>query len=288
MKKITPLSVGLCLLFIGSGISSAQDPSSGPPKVLVIQREYLKPGKTGSLHEKTEGAFVHAMAAAKWPTHYLGMDSLSGPSRALFFIGYPSFDAMEKDTLATQKNATLSAALDRASNADGDLLSSYETSMSIYREDMSLRAATVNIAQMRYFEITQFVVRPGHEKDWEALVKIYTTGYEKAVSDAHWATYERMYGANTGGSVGDVFIVLNPMKSLAEVDSGFAESKKFSSSLSDSDKKKMAELSAACIESVQTNLFAFNPKESYSSDEWIKADPFWKPRAAAPAAKPAE
>jgi hypothetical protein len=287
MKKITPLFVGLCLLFICSGFSSAQDPTSGPPKVLVIMREYLKPGKTGSLHEKTEGAFVHAMAAAKWPTHYFAMDSLSGPSRALFFVGYPSFEAMEKDTLATQKNTTLSAALDRASIADGDLLTSYETSMSIYREDMSLRAA-VNIAQMRYFEITQFVVRPGHEKDWEALVKIYTTGYEKTVPDAHWATFERMYGANTGGSVGDVFIVLNPMKSLAEVDSGFADSKKFDSSLSDSEKKKMAELSAACIESVQTNLFAFNPKESYPSDEWIKADPFWKPKAAAPAAKPAQ
>jgi hypothetical protein len=290
MKKINGLSVGLCLVFVGSGIASAQAAADAmaPPKVLVIQREYLKPGKTGSLHEKTEGAFVRAMAAAKWPTHYLGMDSLSGPSRALFFIGYSSFEAMEKDTLATQKNATLSAALDRASNVDGELLTSYETSINVYREDMSLRTAGVNIAQMRYFEITQFVVRPGHEKDWESLVKIYTTGYEKTVPDAHWATFERMYGANTGGSVGDVFIVLNPMKSLAEVDSGFGDSKKFDSSLSENEKKKMAELSAACIESVQTNLFAFNPKESYPMDEWIKADPFWKPKAAAPAAKPAE
>jgi hypothetical protein len=50
----------------------------------------------------------------------------------------------------------------------------------------------------------------------------------------------------------------------------------------------MAELSAACIESVQTNLFAFNPKESYPPDEWIKADSFWKPKVAAPAAKPAQ
>jgi hypothetical protein len=290
MKKITPLSVGLCLLFIGSGIASAQETPDGttaPPKVLVINREFLKPGKSGSLHEKTESAFVHAMAAAKWPTHYFGMDSLSGPSRALFFVGYPSFEAMEKDTLATQKNATLSAALDRAANADGDLLSSYETSMSVYREDMSLRAA-VNIAQMRYFEITQFAVRPGHEKEWEALVKIYMTGYEKAVPDAHWATFERMYGTNTAGSVGAVFIVINPMKSLAEVNGDLADSKKFEGSLSENEKKKMAELSAACIESAQTNLFAFNPKESYPADEWIKADPFWKPKAAAPAAKPAQ
>jgi hypothetical protein len=285
MKKPTALSAGLCLLFIGSGIASAQDPTIGPPKVLVIMREYLKPGKAGSTHEKTEGAFVHAMTAAKWPTHYFGMDSLSGPSRSLFLVGYPSFAAWEKDNLATQKNATLAAAMDRASAADGDLLTSYESSTSVYRADMSLRAP-VNIAQMRYFEITQFVVRPGHEKEFEALAKIYVDGFGKAVPDAHWATFERQYGASTGGSVGDVFLVLNPMKSLAEVDSSFADSKKFDSSLSDSEKKKLTELTAACIESVQTNLFAFNPKESYPPDEWIKADSFWKPKAAAPAAKP--
>jgi hypothetical protein len=285
MIKIPSLSAGLCLLFIGSGIASAQE-NMGPPKVLVIQREFLKPGKSGSLHERSESAFVRAMTAAKWPTHYFGMDSLSGPSRALFFSGYPSFEAWEKDTLATQKNATLSAALDRASIADGDLLSVYESSTSVYRDDMSLRS-TVDIAHMRYFEIMQFVIRPGHDKDWEDLVKIYTSGYGKAVPNAHWATFERVYGVSTGSS-GGVFIVLNPMKSLAEVDSSFGDSKKFVSSLSESDKKRLAELSAACIESVQTNLFAFNPKESYPDDEWIKADPFWKPKAAAPAPKPAQ
>jgi hypothetical protein len=286
MKKPTALSVGLCLLFIGSGIAFAQE-TMGPPKVLVVMREYLKPGKAGSTHEKTESAFVRAMSAAKWPTHYFGMDSLSGPSRSLFLVGYPSFEAWEKDNLATQKNATLSAAFDRASLADGDLLTSYESSTSVFREDMSLRAA-VNIAQMRYFEITQFVVRPGHEKEFEALAKIYVDGFGKAVPAAHWATFERQYGASTGASAGDVFLVFNPMKSMAEVDTSFADSKKFADSLSDSEKKKLAELTAACIESVQTNLFAFNPKESYPPDEWIKADAFWKPKAAAPAAKPAQ
>ena len=79
------------------------------------------------------------------------------------------------------------------------------------------------------------------------------------------------------------------MKSLPEVDSGFGDSKKFMDGMSADDRKKMAELTAACIESSQTNLFAFNPKESYPAEEWIKADPFWKPKAAAaPAAKPAQ
>jgi hypothetical protein len=55
--------------------------------------------------------------------------------------------------------------------------------------------------------------------------------------------------------------------------------------------KKLAELSAAAIDSSQTNLFAFNPRMSYPADDWVKADPeFWKPKAApaAAAAKKAE
>ena len=89
----------------------------------------MKPGKGGALHQKTESAFVRAMAAAKDTTYYLGMDAISGPSRSLFFTGYGSFAEWEKEALVEQKNATLAAALDRAEVADGDLLQSYETSM---------------------------------------------------------------------------------------------------------------------------------------------------------------
>jgi hypothetical protein len=280
MKKIIGLSAALCLLFLGSAIASAQqaaDETMTPPKVLVINREYLKPGKSGSLHEKTESAFVRAMTAAKWPTHYFAADSLSGPSRALFFVAYPSFEAWEKDNLATEKNATLSAALDRASIADGELLTSYETSAYVYRDDLSLRAGSVSIRHMRYFEIERFVVRPGHGHEWETLVKMYISGFEKAAPNAHWATFESMYGADNGG----VFIAFNLMKSLAEVDQGMGDSKQFMSTLNESDRKKLAELEAACVESIQTNLFVFNPKMSYPSEEWIKDDPFWKPTAPA-------
>jgi hypothetical protein len=287
MKKTTMLSVGLSLLFAGSSLVPAQDPTMPPPKVLVIMREYLKPGRAGSMHAKTESAFVSAMTAAKWPTHYFGMDSLSGPSRSLFLVAYPSFEAWEKDNIATQKNATLSAAFDRASVADGDLLTSYESSTSVFREDMSLNPG-VNIAQMRYFEIIQIVVRPGHEKDWEDLVKIYVNGYRKTSADTHWATFERVYGASTTSPSGGVFLVFIPMKSLSEVDANFGVTKKFAGSMSENEAKKFEELRALAIASEQSNLFSFNPKESYPPEEWIKADSFWKPKAAAPAVKPAQ
>jgi hypothetical protein len=50
--------------------------------------------------------------------------------------------------------------------------------------------------------------------------------------------------------------------------------------------KKLRELTAAAVESSQTNLFGFNPRMSYVGEDWIKADPdFWKPKAAHAAMK---
>jgi len=256
----------------------ATEATHHPPKVLVIVREWLKPGKAGSQHERTESMFPAAFTAAKWPQHYLAMDSLSGAPRSLFLIGYESFEAWEKDTLATQKNATLAAALDRASVADGDMLSGSETNVMVYRPDLS-QNPDVDIPHMRYFELSLFKVKPGHYAEWKELVKNYQDGY-KDMPDAHWAVYETQYGQLGGG----IYLVVTPMKSAAEVDKSFGDMKKFSDALGEEGMKKLSALSASCLESNQTNLFVFNPKLSYVGDDWKKADAFWQTSPAKSAA----
>jgi hypothetical protein len=281
MRRIAGAVLALVVLLTAgiSGIALGQDKPAAnmPPKVLTIFREYTKPGKSGMAHEKTESMFVQAMKQAKWPTHYLAVESLSGQSRALFLTGYDSFAAWEKDTLATQKDKALMAALDRAAAADGELLSETDTAALAFREDYSLRPE-VDIAHMRYFEISRFQVKQGHDKDWDEIVKLVTAAYKK-IPDAHWATYSAVYGFPD-----TTYIIFNPMKSAEEIDKNFATGKDFEAVMGEEGMKKLAALSAAAIESSQTNLFAFNPRMSYPADEWVKADPeFWTPKAAAPA-----
>jgi hypothetical protein len=258
----------------------AQDSTSGvmpPPKVLVIQREFVKPGRS-SQHVKSESAFVSAMAAAKWPTHYLAAESLSGRPRVLFMVGYPSFEAWEKDNHAFQKDAAFSATLDKLAATDGDLLTEFAQSVYTYDADNSLRAG--DVVHSRYFEISQFHIKPGHRKEWMELVKLYHDGLEKALPNANWALYDSYYGENNGG----YYLVISRMTSLAEDDASMGDDKKIAESMGPEKMKQIAELTAACVDSQQTNLFEFNPKMSYASDEWIKADAFWKPKTTA--AKP--
>jgi len=281
MKRLAGFLLLSCLLSGCWSACAAQGKSEerhGPPKVLVIMREFLKPGKQGSTHEKTESAFVQAFRKANWPQHYFSVDSLSGKPRSLFLVGYNSFADWEKDNQAVAKNAALSAALERASAADGELLSEYDTGVFTYREDYSLNPPA-DIAQMRYFEISLFHVRPGHRNDWDELVKLVMKAYEK-IPDTHWVTFEANYGTDGG-----TYLVFNPIKSLSEVDKAMGQDKDFAAAMGPDGMKRLAELEAASVETSQTNLFMFNPRNSYPPDEWIKADPaFWKPSGASSAA----
>ncbi len=68
------LSTLMVLMFMAAAVAQAQPAGDHqPPKILVIFREWVKPGKADSVHEKSEAAYVHAMAQAKEP------NALPGP-----------------------------------------------------------------------------------------------------------------------------------------------------------------------------------------------------------------
>jgi hypothetical protein len=282
MLKFTRPVLAVLLAVGCSGVTLAQD-APALPKILEIMREYTKPGKSGAAHEKTESLFVQAMARAKWQTHYFALSSLSGKSRALFLTRYDSLEAWEKDGQATEKNAAFSAALDHASQVDGDLLDETDQSVWIRRDDLSLRPKS-DMSHMRFMEISSYHVRPGHGHEWNELVKAVKAGYEKSVPDAHWGAYELLYGGD-----GDTYIVLTSRASLAEVDRGFENDKQFVAAMGEDGMKKLQEEIGTAVDSIQHQLFAFSPSMSYPDDAWIKADPdFWKPKLTkTPAAKSA-
>lgn len=280
MKKLQGLCLGV--LLIAALASAAAQQMMTPPKVLTISREFVKPGKSGAMHDKTESAFVQAFAKAKWPTHYLGMNSLSGKSRSLFFIGYDSFEAWEKDAMAIQKNAALAAALDHDGVVDGDLLDSMDSGVFAYDRDYSLNQEAEHATPAtRYFEVAVYRVKPGHHKEWDDGVKMVLAAYQKAIPEAHWACYQGVFGASE-----DTYLFIVARKSASEIDTSLAHNKDFAAAMGEDGMKKLDELAAASIESSESNLFMLDANMSYVPEDWIKADPFWKPRAAAAPAAP--
>lgn len=278
--KISPILLGLSLAVTGSTVAAAQDTSSKPPAVLQIVREYVKPGKAGAQHDKTESAFVALMNKAKLQGHYVALNSMSGKTRALYIARYPTFAAWEADNKTLDKSPGLGAEFDRAAAADGELLDSLDQVVYTYDEELSYHPHP-DVSHARYYEITVFHVRPGHRKDWYDVTKAYKEANDKAGTTQHWATYEIAYGTEAG-----TYISITARDSLTEVDAGMAEGKKISAALGGEEgMRKLDEAFWAAIDSTHTELFSINPRQSYPEEQWLKGDPdFWKPKAEAAAA----
>jgi hypothetical protein len=278
-----PVAVVLLCALGSAPLLIAQDNgANGPPKVLVINREYTKPGKTGSAHERTESAFIAAAKANKAPFHYLGMVSVTGPDRALFLSGYSSFTEWADERKAMDKMPSLGPALDHAMLADGDLLSETDTTVWTYDAEKSNNPS--NLVGMRYMEITSYNIKPGHDAEWDEAVKMVKAAYRKSVPEASWSIFDEAYGTPGNG-----YLVITPLKSIGDVDAHMMAGPKFAAAMGPDGMKKLAALVAACVQDEHTNIFQFNPKMSLPPAEWIAAEPdFWAPKAAAPAKKPAE
>lgn len=253
------------------GQNDAAAALKGEP-ILVIQREFTKPGRDGAPHEATEAAFMRAAAANKAPFHYIALTSMSGPNRALFFSAYSSMAAVEQEHKSM--SAALNAALDKAMVADGDVLSATDESVWRVDADLSTNTSGMRIGS-RYLIVREFVVKPGHTSEWEQLVKLVKDGYNKTDIGAHWSTYRMMYG----NSSGPTYLVMTSVKSMDEVDAMHSSDPKFVQAMGEDGLKRVDELEASCVMSEHSNIFLVNPKMSIPSDEMIKAEPdFWRPK----------
>ncbi len=284
MRGIRFFAFGLSIAVAGGVWAAAQQESSSAAsdtRVLQIQREFVKPGKQGAMHDKTESAFVSAMTRAKWPTHYTGFCSMSGKARCIYLTWYDSFAAWEADNKAVSKNATLSAELERAGVADGELLDGMNQVVYTYDKDLSYHSRPPN-GEIRYLEPAVHHLPPAPTADRHQLLKMVKDGHAKAGTGAHWGMYDISYGAEDG-----TYLIHTADKSMTDIDNSITDSKKWVAAMGGpAGLKKFDELVAAAVDHGDSELFAVNPKQSYPADEWVKADPeFWKPKAEAPAAK---
>lgn len=257
--------------FLGlSGSAMAQDTSTmAPPNVLVIEQEVLKPGTEGMAHQKSESSFVQTMQGAKSPIHYFAATSMSGPSRALFFIGFDSFAEWGSSVAAMMNNSSLSTEFDNDLQADGKLLKDHMTGVFLYRPKMSINP-NIDISTMRYMTITVIHIKPGHGEEWKQLIKLHNQVYGK-VPGTHAAIWQGVYGDEGG-----LFLVTQPMRSLAELDTRRAANKKAWKAVSAEQQKKMDDLVASAFASIHTNLYSFDPKMSYVPDRWKTSSPdYW-------------
>ena len=251
----------------------------GPPKVLEIVREEIKPGYS-AMHEGNEAAWTRALMAAKAPNHFLAMTSVTGPIEAWFITAHDSFEGWEKDIKAGDK-PELQSIFAKYLRAEAEWVNHTSIIAAVYRPDLSYRA-NVNIAEYRYFTVNRIRVRPGRGREFEEARKMQVAAHERANVDEHLAVFEVVSGAPSG-----TFLYFVPSKTWKDADTYDDRHKGYVDGLGEAGRKQIADAMANSLLGEDEAVFAFSPRLSYMSEEFVNRDPaFWRPKSAA-AAKPA-
>ncbi len=271
MKTIPSLLVLLAAgLVQGAALHArAQELPKKQPNLLTIIREQVKPGHNAA-HARNEQGWPTALEKAKHPYFYLALSSISGPNEAWYIIPYQSHEKMGDDFKRADDDPVLSAEIDRLSTDDGEHLTGTSTVHALARPDLSY-GDFPDLAQMRFYEVTTYTVRPGRESDFEKVAQAYIAARKRAGIKTGWRAYQAIAGLPAPS-----YLVIGSVKALGDLD-------QFSSDHGATMKASTAEegelMQKGMRETVireETNRFRVEPKQSYIPAETRNQAPdFW-------------
>ena len=268
------ISLSAVLLLGTSTLATTQSPMpagpTSPPPIIQRFREMVKVGHADA-HEANERAWAGAYAKTKLPYYSIALTSMSGPNDAWWLSGWQSFKQFDDANTALAGNKEFQAAVSQYSAKDAEYISDGVASLWTLRPDLSYRD-TVEWSKMHAYEMITVRARPGHDGDVKQIALKIRATHQAARTSAHWAMYQGMMGVPDG-----TYLVIIPLKSVADMDVGMKEDAQFAKALGDAGGKELDKLSSDGIISSETNLFAVSAKMSYVSEEWHAADAdFWK------------
>ena len=280
MKK-SLLFIAVVTLISAFTPAFAQDPPrKGPPKVLYVVREDIKPGMMGA-HNEHSANFANIFRTLGTANHRIAMVPVAGSENEVVYItGADSFAELENILNGTDKkmagaSGNTKAELDRLDKEAPMLHAGMRDMLTIYRPELSYKA-DVDIRTMRYFTITTTRIRPGHDAQYVDYVqKVINVARQKAkVDNLHVAVFQVISGAPGG-----TYLTFRPMKSLAELDDPIAM--RVRAAMGDDMRKDADKAVNDAVMSTEISTYAFAPNMSYLEKEFTAGDPaFWNPKPA--------
>jgi hypothetical protein len=277
MKK-SLLFVVVLILTSAFSPTFAQEPAmKGPPPVLFIVREDIKPGMMGP-HNRHSAEFAGIFNKLQTPNHRIALVPVAGSENEVIYLtGADTFAELESIQKATDDKMSAAsgntkADLDRLDKEAPALHAGMRDLFAVLRPQF-MYGGPVNISTMRYMAVTTVRVHLGQEDQYAEYVNnVMKVARDKAKAELHIVAYQII-----AGSPGTTYMFFRPMKSLAEYDLKIPT--RVREAMSDDQKKKADKLAGETMVFSETSVYAFNPQMSYPSKEMIAGDPaFWTPK----------
>jgi len=272
MRKST-LSLTLLALVAGSAATAlAQGMPTTQPKFLNIFREQIKPGRSAE-HAKWEGGWPAAYEKAKSPYNYIALQSITGPSEVWYVVPLANQAAYGEMMATEDKDPALAAELERLNKGDAEFRAEETALQAVAMPELSLGAFPA-IGKMRYYEITTFRIRPGHNDAWVAATKAYMAASARSAPNASWRTYDVVAGAPGG-----TYLIFSSLGSFAEFDKMMAEGEATWKGMTAEEGATLGKFMKESVINVSTNRYRLDPGQSYVNAETKAMDPaFWNPK----------
>ncbi|HEU0109171.1 MAG TPA: hypothetical protein VFT38_23500 [Vicinamibacteria bacterium] len=291
----TTIALGIALTGLTAAVGAQSPDHSGPPPVLTITREEIKPGHMAT-HEKLNAAFVSAVSRTPSESRWLGLVPVSGDENTTIFLSaFGNFAQAETQRKADEDllmNTAFKSEIEALDKQAGDVHAAQRTTYARYRPDLSFHPATMEqVAQSRYFGITTVRIKYNRVPDYVEYVKAVNAAREKARLPIQLVVYQVTSGAQAG-----TFVSFRPLKSLKTWDDDYAATAEAEKAMTEAyggeEAARKVRLQGADLVMVSDNaVYAMNPKISRPAPEFANYDlAFWAPKAAetrtAAAAKP--
>lgn len=268
-----PFRLALLALFAtGAATATAQTLPTTQPPILSLYIEKVKIGHSAA-HTKHEAGWPAAFAKAKSVNYYLAMEAMTGEPQVWYVAPYESHAAIAAEMKTNEADAALSAELDRLSKGDAEHLESFRMVQARARTDLS-HGTFPDLNQQRFWEITLFHLKPGHEMGFAEAAKAYKSASSRANPDANWRVYEVIAGMES-----PTYLIFSSVADYAKLDAMMAAGEKTMMSATQAEMEKLGTFMMNGVEKVITHRFRLSPTMSYVAEDVKKADPdFWAPK----------
>ena len=213
---------------------------AAPPKVLLLVRQQFKPAKSHA-RERLERATAALYNRLEVPVYWMEMQAFTGPSEALFFDPFDSFEAAEKAAAARGPLYAANPDLVRFQAGINDALSSERNILAVRRDAAGVDK--INLAQARFLRMLVIELNPGEAQPGEVHPGDDSPNLENAV----------VYQVKSG-MPGPAWLMFQPMSSFTEIPA--------------------VHVTAGTI--VEDTVYAIEPQLSHVSRAFAEQDPgFW-------------
>lgn len=269
-------AVAALVMVASAGPLAAQALPTTQPQLVVVYREDVKPGHSAA-HGKLEAGWPAAFRRAGSKGFYLALVSMTGPNEAWFVEPSTSHADLEAKTAAQESNTALTAELDRLAAADAEHISNARALHLVARGDLS-QGAYPDMARQRYWQITWYRVRPGHEGEFEAAAKAYAAAAGRAAPGVSFRTYQVVAGVP-----GPTFLVFSSVTRLGEFDQTDRDGDAVMAAATPDEQAAIGKFLREGVINYETQRFRLDPRMSFVPPETIATDPaFWSPPKPAP------